>query len=47
MSNSGGSVFEIAFKRTLGIRGYNSRCAAVDLWRLERFLKRRRKYFCL
>ncbi len=26
MSNAGGSVFEIAFKRTLGIRGYNSRC---------------------
>ena len=26
MSNSGGSVFEISFKRTLGIRGYSSRC---------------------
>lgn len=26
MSNAGGSVFEISFKRTLGIRGYSSRC---------------------
>lgn len=25
MSNSGGSVFEISFTRTLGIRGYNSK----------------------
>ena len=26
MTNAGGSVFEMSFKRTMGIRGYNSRC---------------------
>lgn len=26
ISDSGGSVFEITFKRTLGVRGFNSRC---------------------